>query len=61
MGGGMMEIKTVSRTVDYDKQIDEMYGKGRDGEWFRNMKIESTRKESYSGKTSKSKSSERKY
>ncbi len=61
MGGGMVEFKTVSSTVDYDKQIIEMFGKGPDGEWFRKMKIESTRKEPYSGKTSKSKSSERKY
>jgi hypothetical protein len=42
--GATMEVKSVSRHVNDDKQVFEMHMKQPDGTWFKNFEIVSTRK-----------------
>lgn len=44
MGAGMMKMKYVTRILDEHHHVFDMYYQGEDGEWFKNMVIESSQK-----------------
>lgn len=43
MDGAVMELKSVSRTVNDDEHVFEMYQRQPDGTWFRNFEVVATR------------------
>jgi hypothetical protein len=44
MGGGTMQIKSVSKIISDDETVYSMHEKQPDGSWFKNFQIVSTRK-----------------